>query len=83
MGEPCEETLETLSDAAVVWAVLNLMDDVYTDARDVQSVQVARAALDRHISDHELSGADLFEHLAEAVEEDDLARFGLGPPHGD
>jgi len=76
----CDDRDEVLCDATMVWAVLNVVEDISSASEEVIATRLLRSECIMRIGEFDLTTADLFENVMEAIETDDLERFGLSPP---
>lgn len=80
--QPCPETVgcvgpDDLSDATILWAMFNVLDDLDVAPDYVPTVRSARRTFMCRLADQGVSQVDLFEHLADAIDREDWTGLGL------
>jgi hypothetical protein len=75
--DDCDEDEDVLVDAAMVWSVLNMLAKEAVDGDDADIMCAARADFLSRLAECGLTEADLFEHVVDAVTNDDFGRFAL------
>jgi len=75
-----EHEQDHLADAASLWAVLNALENVVSEGDDALVARGARTSFTAHLHSLNLTSADLFEHVAAALERDDWDALGLTKP---